>query len=58
MGGCFSDVKGGQQAVGGVTKVDGSGAGHNDAVDYFFRARGEHGPFRAHKGTVKGMQLV
>ncbi|KAK4394304.1 protein BONZAI 3 [Sesamum angolense] len=43
MGNCFSDVKGGQQAVGGAGG-DGSstaGTGHNDAVDYFFRAKGE-----------------
>ncbi|KAL0448294.1 UNVERIFIED_CONTAM: protein BONZAI 3 [Sesamum latifolium] len=51
MGNCFSDVKGGQQAVGGGAQLvvggaggDGSaaaGTGHNDAVDYFFRAKGE-----------------
>ncbi|KAL0344242.1 UNVERIFIED_CONTAM: protein BONZAI 3 [Sesamum angustifolium] len=43
MGNCCSDVKGGQQAVGGAGG-DGSstaGTGHNDAVDYFFRAKGE-----------------
>ncbi|XP_057787331.1 protein BONZAI 3 [Salvia miltiorrhiza] len=46
MGQCFSDVKGGQQAVGGVAGAAiGGGAadsGPNDAVDYFFRAKGEH----------------
>ncbi|XP_075482065.1 protein BONZAI 3 isoform X1 [Primulina tabacum] len=37
MGNCFSDVKGGQQAIGGT----GAGEGHNDAVDFFFKARGQ-----------------
>ncbi|GAB4855482.1 Protein BONZAI 3 [Ancistrocladus abbreviatus] len=46
MGGCFSDVRGGQQAVGGVqrgptrTNVGGGGGGHNDAVELFYRAHG------------------
>ncbi|XP_059659620.1 protein BONZAI 3-like isoform X1 [Cornus florida] len=47
MGGCFSDQRGGQQAVGGGAQQrplrtnDGGGAGgHNDAVDYFFRTKG------------------
>lgn len=33
MGGCFSDVKGGKQAVG----VGGNGA-HNDALDLFYKS--------------------
>ncbi|KAL3750229.1 hypothetical protein ACJRO7_011250, partial [Eucalyptus globulus] len=55
MGGClgfFSDVKGGQQAVGGTRQgpmggleVGGGGGGNhggpNDAIDHFFRARGQ-----------------
>ncbi|KAF8038956.1 hypothetical protein BT93_B1495 [Corymbia citriodora subsp. variegata] len=54
MGGCFSDVKGGQQAVGGTRRgpmggVGGGGGGgnnggHNDAVDNFFRVRGQPAP--------------
>ena len=46
MGGCFSDVRGGKQAVGvGLTgpslpPMPTSDAAHNDAVDHFFRARG------------------
>ncbi|KAA8536924.1 hypothetical protein F0562_029402 [Nyssa sinensis] len=45
MGCCFSDVRGGQQAVGGGAQsmIDGGGgggAGHNDAVDFFFRTKG------------------
>lgn len=37
MGGCFSDIKGGKQAVieGGTQQV-----GHNDAVDLFFKTKG------------------
>ncbi|XP_048135818.1 protein BONZAI 3-like [Rhodamnia argentea] len=48
MGSCFSDVRGGQQAVGGTRQgpIGGGGGGgnnggHNDAVDHFFRARGQ-----------------
>lgn len=45
MGGCFSgDVRGGQQAVGGVQGrpiMRNNDAGHNEAVDQFFRARGQ-----------------
>ncbi|KAJ7978038.1 Protein BONZAI [Quillaja saponaria] len=46
MGGCFSDVRGGQQAVGGVQQgpnsaVTNNNGGHNDAVDYFYRSRGD-----------------
>ncbi|XP_059663482.1 protein BONZAI 3-like [Cornus florida] len=48
MGGCFSDVRGGQQAVGGAQQRPlqrndvggGGGGGHNDAVDYFFKTKG------------------
>ncbi|GAB4835884.1 Protein BONZAI 3 [Ancistrocladus abbreviatus] len=49
MGGCFSDVRGGQQAVGGVQRGStptnvggggGGGGGHNDAVELFYRAHG------------------
>lgn len=49
MGQCFSDVKGGQQAVGARAQTAGGGgvnaaasSGLNDAVEHFFRARGEH----------------
>ncbi|KAG8383348.1 hypothetical protein BUALT_Bualt04G0003100 [Buddleja alternifolia] len=51
MGNCFSDVKGGQQAIGGSVRAGGGGhggsaaSGPNDAVDYFFRAKGEHALF-------------
>ncbi|XWS64848.1 hypothetical protein CRYUN_Cryun05aG0039500 [Craigia yunnanensis] len=44
MGVCFSgDVKGGKQAIGGVQCRPNmnNNTGHNDAVDYFFRYRGQ-----------------
>ncbi|OMO55290.1 C2 calcium-dependent membrane targeting [Corchorus olitorius] len=45
MGICFSgDLKGGKQAVGGVHggPTANNNAGNNDAVDHFFRARGQY----------------
>lgn len=47
MGGCFSDVKGGQEAVGGAQARRGpmnnaGGNTYNDAVDHFMRSRGLH----------------
>lgn len=46
MGGCFSgDLQGGKQAIGGVqqrpTSTITNNAAHNDAVDFFFRSRGQ-----------------
>ena len=38
MGGCFSDLKAGQAAVGGPLPM--LAAGHNDAVDHFYRKKG------------------
>ncbi|KAM7472735.1 hypothetical protein LguiA_010918 [Lonicera macranthoides] len=46
MGGCFSDVKGGKEAIGGgaqqkTTHVDASAsAATNDAVDFFYKTKG------------------
>lgn len=42
MGNCFSDVKGGKQAVGVYrgSQIGGGGGGANDAVEFFFRNRG------------------
>lgn len=46
MGNCLSDVKGGKQAVGGVGDGGAAAAsGLNDAVDYFYRVKGEHALF-------------
>lgn len=48
MGGCFSDVRGGKQAIGGggtqphqqQMQASVGGGGHNDAVDFFFKTKG------------------
>ncbi|KAL3537968.1 hypothetical protein ACH5RR_001334 [Cinchona calisaya] len=49
MGGCFSDVRGGQQAIGGggglhqMAQGSGGGGGaaaHNDAVEFFLQTKG------------------
>ncbi|KAK9291454.1 hypothetical protein L1049_019402 [Liquidambar formosana] len=47
MGGCFSDVRGGQQAMGGGAQRQRAGAMnevgqnvHNDAVDFFYASHG------------------
>lgn len=47
MGGCFSDVRGGKQAIGGVTQERAinnndnyNKGGQNDAVDFFYKSRG------------------
>ncbi|XP_019056026.1 PREDICTED: protein BONZAI 3 [Nelumbo nucifera] len=50
MGGCFSDIKGGQQAIGGnqprpSAMNSDQGDEHNDAVDYFYRSRGFYALF-------------
>ncbi|KAK6150640.1 hypothetical protein DH2020_015572 [Rehmannia glutinosa] len=63
MGNCFSDVKGGQQAVGGGAQAVGSAAaaassGHNDAVDYFFRAKGEHALFTPIELSLSASKLL
>ncbi|KAI4364385.1 hypothetical protein MLD38_020482 [Melastoma candidum] len=45
MGGCLSDERGGQQAIGGGNwNANGGGGdgGRNDAVDFFFRSKGQH----------------
>lgn len=49
MGNCFSDLEGGKQAVGAAqlrptavaTSSNNNGA-HNDAVEFFYRSRGQH----------------
>ncbi|KAK6125679.1 hypothetical protein DH2020_040571 [Rehmannia glutinosa] len=63
MGNCFSDVKGGQQAVGSGAQAVGSAAaaassGHNDAVDYFFRAKGEHALFTPIELSLSASKLL
>ncbi|KAK2365108.1 Protein BONZAI 3 [Trifolium repens] len=40
MGGCFSDMKGAKQAVGGVLPQTAPNNNNNDAVDFFYTAQG------------------
>ena len=47
MGGCFSDVRGGKQAVGGTqprptpaAAANNNSDGQRDAVDFFYKSRG------------------
>lgn len=42
MGGCFSDMQGGKQAVGGLGEAVNA---ENDAVDFFYRSQGFHQMF-------------
>ncbi|CAI0383687.1 unnamed protein product [Linum tenue] len=63
MGGCMSgDVKGGKQAIGGTYLApiprDGGGGGHNDAVDFFFRARGAHPLFSQIELSLSASKLL
>lgn len=63
MGGCFSDVRGGKQAVGvGLTgpsmpPMPTTDAALNDAVDHFFRARGLHQLFTHLELSLSGSGL-
>ncbi|KAJ9682159.1 hypothetical protein PVL29_018174 [Vitis rotundifolia] len=63
MGGCFSDVRGGKQAVGvGLTgpsmpPMPTSDATLNDAVDHLFRARGLHQLFTQLELSLSGSRL-
>ncbi|KAL6576117.1 Protein BONZAI 3 [Orobanche hederae] len=64
MGNCFSDVKGGQQAVGGAIQVFAGGdctaasSGLNDAVNYFFGARGEYALFTPIELSLSASKLL
>ncbi|KAL8047388.1 hypothetical protein ABFX02_08G238300 [Erythranthe guttata] len=63
MGNCFSDIEGGQQAVGGRAQATTSAAaaagdGPNDAVDYFFRARGEQALFTPIQLSLSASKLL
>ncbi|XP_059598763.1 protein BONZAI 3 isoform X4 [Vitis vinifera] len=63
MGGCFSDVRGGKQAVGvgltgpSMSPMPTSDATLNDAVDHFFRARGLHQLFTQVELSLSGSRL-
>ncbi|KAL0552075.1 hypothetical protein IC582_011169 [Cucumis melo] len=64
MGGCFSDVKGGQAAVGGGRRsagnavTDSSGGGQNDAVDFYFRSHGLQGLFTQVELSLSASKLL
>ncbi|CAL5379056.1 unnamed protein product [Camellia sinensis] len=70
MGACFSDVKGGQMAVGGggalqqkamnsggVSTTTG-GAAHNDAVDFFLRTKGLNALFTQIELSLSASKLL
>ncbi|KAL1192954.1 Protein BONZAI 3 [Cardamine amara subsp. amara] len=63
MGGCLSgDVNGGKQAIGGVqqrpTSSIPNNAAHNDAVDFFFRSRGQYPLFSQIELSLSALNLV
>ncbi|KAG7591165.1 C2 domain [Arabidopsis thaliana x Arabidopsis arenosa] len=64
MGGCFSgDVEGGKQAIGGVqqrptSSTIANNAAHNDAVDFFFRSRGQYPLFSQIELTLSALNLL
>ncbi|VYS45458.1 unnamed protein product [Arabidopsis thaliana] len=64
MGGCLSgDVKGGKQAIGGVqqrptSSTIANNAAHNDAVDFFFRSRGQYPLFSQIELTLSASNLL
>ncbi|GLT36680.1 hypothetical protein SLA2020_110430 [Shorea laevis] len=60
MGGCMSgDLQGGKQGVGGVQgrPTQTNNAGHNDAVDFFFRSRGQQALFTPLELTLSASNL-
>ncbi|XP_052192155.1 protein BONZAI 3 [Diospyros lotus] len=63
MGNCFSDVKGGQQAVGGPqrsshrTAISGN-AGGNDAAHLFFRSKGLHSLYAQIELSLSASKLL
>ncbi|KAF6176598.1 hypothetical protein GIB67_034460 [Kingdonia uniflora] len=65
MGGCFSDRRGGQQAIGGaqarpysVSTTRDGGGGLNDAVDCFFRSKGLHSLFTQLELSLSASKLL
>ncbi|MCL7032216.1 hypothetical protein MKW94_010936 [Papaver nudicaule] len=57
MGGCFSDVRGGKEAVGGTTAGPASTPA-NDAVDYFYTSHGCQGLFSQLELSLSAKQLL
>ncbi|XP_073155670.1 protein BONZAI 3-like [Henckelia pumila] len=58
MGNCISDVKGGKQAIGGTGAGGCSTAGRNDAVDFFFKARGQQPLFMPIQLSLSASKLL
>ncbi|XP_057503332.1 protein BONZAI 3-like [Actinidia eriantha] len=61
MGACFSDVRGGQQAVGGAQRrrqATDDGGGHNDAVEFFYRNKGVQPLFAQIELSLSGSKLL
>ncbi|CAL5380948.1 unnamed protein product [Camellia sinensis] len=68
MGACFSDVKGGQMAVGGALQQKAmnsggvstttGGAAHNDAVDFFLRTKGLNALFTQIELSLSASKLL
>ncbi|EXB67641.1 Protein BONZAI 3 [Morus notabilis] len=65
MGGCFSDMKGGKQGIGGAEQrptamVANSsyGEGPNDAVEFFHRTRGQHPLFTQLELSLSASNLL
>ncbi|PON73991.1 Protein BONZAI [Parasponia andersonii] len=59
MGGCFSDIKGGKQGIGGTPQrpIEEAGGGPNDAVDLFYRSHGLHSLFTPLELSLVGSNL-
>ncbi|XP_062084619.1 protein BONZAI 3-like [Humulus lupulus] len=66
MGGCFSDMKGGKEGIGGGQERPlerpntngGAGEGPNDAVDFFYRSRCAHPLFTQLELSLAGSNLL
>ncbi|CAL5380950.1 unnamed protein product [Camellia sinensis] len=63
MGACFSDVKGGQMAVGGAQQQKTKNSGgvstaHNDAVDFFLRTKGLNALFTQIELSLSASKLL
>ncbi|WVY94325.1 hypothetical protein V8G54_033413 [Vigna mungo] len=55
MGGCFSDMQGGKQAVGGLGEAVNA---ENDAVDFFYRSQGFHQMFTQVELSLSASSLL
>ncbi|KAH8491008.1 hypothetical protein H0E87_023223 [Populus deltoides] len=61
MGLCFSDVRGGKQAIGGTSQQNpnsNNNAAHNDAVDFFFKSNGQQALFTQVELSLSAANLL